>query len=197
MSSLRKVLASQANGARSRGPSTPQGKRRSSQNALYHGLFARCVVLDNESRDTFDTLMRQHLDRLKPVDGIEFGMVEEMVSAHWRMRRAWAIETRILQNEIAVQPASQPTPDPADAEINRMASAFKSLAATPAMALMHRYETRLHVMYQRALHNLMLLRAADPNPEVRNEPSPISEHSAPLSILPPAPQQPESTGENL
>jgi hypothetical protein len=197
MSSLRKVLASQANGARSRGPSTPQGKRRSSQNALYHGLFARCVVLDNESRETFDTLMQQHLDRLKPVDGIEFGMVEEMVSSHWRMRRAWALETRMLQNEIAIQPAPQPTPDPADAEINRMASAFKSLASSPAMALMHRYETRLHVMYQRALHNLILLRAVDPSLEAQNEPSPISEHSAPPSILPPTTQQPEPAVEKL
>ena len=36
---------------------------------------------------------------------------------------------------------------------------------------MHRYETRLHLMYQRALHNLLLLRTA----VIPNEPSPISE----------------------
>ena len=35
---------------------------------------------------------------------------------------------------------------------------------------MHRYETRLHMLYQRALHNLLLLRATVPN-----EPNPISE----------------------
>jgi hypothetical protein len=37
---------------------------------------------------------------------------------------------------------------------------------------MHRYQTRLHLNYQRALHNMLLLRAAT----VPNEPSPISEH---------------------
>src|SRR5580658_11342320 len=108
MSSFRKILSSRANGARSRGPSTPQGKQRSSQNALYHGLLARCVVLENESGETFETLLTQHLDRLRPVDGVEFGLIEEMVASHWRMRRAWAMETRMLDNEIALQPAPKP-----------------------------------------------------------------------------------------
>jgi hypothetical protein len=57
---------------------------------------------------------------------------------------------------------------------------------------MHRYETRLHMVYQRALHNLLLLRAAVPTegvvpirvdpcssvaiPVVPNEPSPNNGH---------------------
>jgi hypothetical protein len=171
---------------------TPQGKQRSSQNALYHGLFARCVVLENESRETFDTLMDQHVDRLRPVDGVEFGLIEEMVAAHWRMRRTWAIETRMLQNEVALQANPQPAPDPCDAEINRMVASFKNLAETRSMALMHRYETRLHVMYQRALHNLLLLRSADRfNPEVQNEPNPIFGHSGEILALSPAPATPD------
>jgi len=57
---------------------------------------------------------------------------------------------------------------------------------------MHRYETRLHMVYQRALHNLLLLRAAVPN-----EPSPISEHSPsrPLPALP-APGDPSAAQPN-
>jgi hypothetical protein len=152
MSSLRRVLASRANGARSRGPVSPLGKQRSSQNALRHGLLARCVVLENESRESFEALLSQHLDRLQPADGVEFGMVEEMVAAFWRMRRTWAMETRILENQIASQSP--------EGQIDRMAGAFTDLAASPALGLMHRYETRLHCMYQRALHNLLLLRSA-------------------------------------
>jgi hypothetical protein len=38
---------------------------------------------------------------------------------------------------------------------------------------MHRYQTRLHLNYQRTLYNMLLLRAAT----VPNEPSPISEHT--------------------
>jgi hypothetical protein len=43
---------------------------------------------------------------------------------------------------------------------------------------MHRYQTRLHLNYQRALYNMLLMRTAT----VPNEPSPISEH--PPSIPP-------------
>ena len=184
MSSLRKVLASRANGARSNGPSTPLGKQRSAQNAHRHGLLARCVVLETESGEAFENLLAQHLDRFQPADGVEFGMIEEMAAAYWRMRRAWAIETRMFENKIAAQPDSQSGaqsgPDPADGALDRMTTAFSDLATSPSLALMHRYETRLHLMYQRALHNLLLLRTVD----IPNEPNPISEHPGALITLP-------------
>ena len=91
MSSIRRILASKANGARSTGPVTAEGKRISSRNALTHGLLSRIVVLEDESDDTFQTLVSQHLDRLQPADGMELGMVGQMVLAHWRMRRPAAI----------------------------------------------------------------------------------------------------------
>lgn len=168
MSSLRLTLAARSNGARSMGPATPQGKRRSSQNAVRHGLLARCIVMENESRASFDALLAQHIERLRPADGVEFGFIEEMTAAYWRMRRAWALETRMLEQRVAAQ-------RPGD-EIDRIAAAFTDLTATPGLGLMHRYETRLHCIYQRALHNLLLLRAAIPN-----EPNPISEHPRELA----------------
>jgi hypothetical protein len=95
------------------------------------------------------------------------------------MRRAWAIETRMLEDAASAQGESDP--------VGSITAAFNSLAASPALALMHRYETRLHLVYQRSLHNLLLLRAL----AVPNEPSPISGHSDGLiqpapDIVPPA-----------
>jgi hypothetical protein len=174
MSSLRQILAARNNGARSNGPATPEGKRRSSQNAIRHGLLANCLMLQDESRAAFDALLAQHLDRLQPADGVEYGFIEEMVAAYWRMRRAWALETRMLENRVAAQPSGD--------EIDRMATAFTDLANQPALGLMHRYETRLHCIYQRALQNFLLLRAAAP--AIPNEPNPISEH--PAELPPPA-----------
>ena len=87
-----------------------------------------------------------------------------MVAAHWRLRRALAIETRLLENEAANQTSADP--------LDRVTHAFDDLAAKPALGLLHRYQTRLHLNYQRALYNMLLLRAAT----VPNEPSPISEH---------------------
>ena len=105
MSSLRRILSSRANGARSRGPLTPESQRRSSQNALRHRLLARCVVLPGESVDSFQQLLAQHIERFAPFDGVEFGMIEEMASAYWRLRRAWAIENNLLAEALAAQPA--------------------------------------------------------------------------------------------
>ena len=168
MRSLRRINSSRANGARSRGPITPEGKQRSSANALRHGLLAKCLVMENESIECFDELVTQHQERFAPADGVEFAMIEEMVAANWRMRRAWALETRIFENHAKAQP-------PGD-EIDRMAAIFTDPATNPGLGLMHRYETRLHCIYQRALHNFLLLRLAIPN-----EPIPISEHPAPLA----------------
>jgi len=165
MSSNRRVLASRANGARSRGPVTPEGKKRSSINAIRHGLLANCIVLECEDPENFRALLQQHIDRLQPADEMEFGMIEEMVSAYWRMRRGWAIETRTIDKAMA----SQTTGDALD---RLVAATSGSTAGDANPLLLHRYETRLHMMYQRALHNLLLLRSAG----IPNEPNPISEH---------------------
>jgi hypothetical protein len=128
-------------------------------------------VLENESPEAFQSLLAQHVERLQPTDGLELGIVEEMVAAHWRTRRSWAIETHMLGAAADSHSAASP--------IDRITAAFKSLAESTALPLMHRYETRLHMVYQRALHNLLLLRAAVPN-----KPSPISEHQALIRVDP-------------
>ena len=173
MSSLKRILASRANGARSKGPKTPDGKRRSSSNALRHGLLANSVLVGAESRPQFDSLVASHLERFDPVDGVEFGMIEEMASSYWRMRRLWAIERRLVDDTLARQ-------DQNTDELDRLTAAFSALAATPELALLHRYETRLHRIYQRALDNLLTLR----EPELPKEPSPISEQCPPVAQLP-------------
>ena len=185
MSSNRRVLASRANGARSRGPVTPEGKKRSSINAIRHGLLANCVVLECEDPEIFRTLLQQHVDRLQPADDLEFGMIEEMVSAYWRMRRGWAIETRTIDKAMA----RQTTGDSLD---RLVAAVSETKPGNMSPLLLNRYETRLHMMYQRALHNLLLLR----NAGIPNEPNPISEHdSEPGTIVDRAPN-PEPRSPN-
>jgi hypothetical protein len=122
------------------------------------------VVLQNESGRCFDGLVTQHTERFAPVDGVEFGMIEEMAAAYWRMSRAWAIENRLMERALQNQP-------PGD-EAARIAAAFAELAASPELNLLHRYETHLHRIYQRALYNLVLLGEC----ELPKEPSSISEH---------------------
>jgi hypothetical protein len=164
MSSLRRVQSSKSNGALSKGPSTPAGKLRSSQNAVTHGLCATCLVLDDESREHFLTLLQQHVDRFRPADAVEHGMIEEMTAACWRQRRAWSIETRMFNTHMARSKDGD--------ALDRMAGAFDIMAAAPSLSLLQRYETRQHLMYQRALRTFIMLRGV----KIPNDPSPISEH---------------------
>src|ERR1700683_1988303 len=144
---------------------------RSSLNALRHAMCANGIVLHHESRENFLIPLQQHVDRFQPANEVEFGMVEEMCAAYWRQRRAWAIETASLDKQIALQPDEN--------NADRTAAGFDPLAASPSLPLLHRYEPRLHLMYQRALRTLIMLRTV----KLPNEPSPISEH-------PPAAPQP-------
>ena len=151
-------MAARINGARSRGPKTPGGKARSAKNATRHGLLAKTVVLPDESEESFEKLLQFHIDRFGPLDDIEFGLVEEMASSYWRMRRAWGIENGLLQSALADQPPGR--------ELMRLSNAFAELASAPPLGLLHRYETRLHVMWHRAFHTLWGLR----NCAIPNEP---------------------------
>ena len=59
--------ASRRNGAKSRGPKSPDGKARSAQNALKHGLRAqKYVVLPDEDAAAFDALEAALMEKLAP-----------------------------------------------------------------------------------------------------------------------------------
>jgi hypothetical protein len=100
----------------------------------------------------------------------------------------------MFNKQMALQPDA--------AMMDQMVVAFDTLAASPSLSLLHRYETRLHLMYQRALRTLIMLRTIDrpnedpPNDEIPNDPSPISEHSPP-AVEPPPPSQQSADSEAL
>ena len=96
MSTLRQIESARINGAKSNGPLTPEGKLRSSQNAIKHGLLAKTIVLRHENRELFDEILQDFIEEFQPESRREWCLVEELVSAKWRLRRLWGIESRLL-----------------------------------------------------------------------------------------------------
>jgi len=97
MASEKQKAASRANGARSRGPVTPEGKLRSARRPLprinsERGMLASTVVLDGESRPRFHALMTSLQEELKPETPIENLLIHKMAAAHWRLMRVWGME---------------------------------------------------------------------------------------------------------
>jgi hypothetical protein len=115
MSSDKPIRASRANGALFRGPKTARGKNFSSRNALRHGLLSKLIVLHDEPDEAFSALF----------SAVEIGMIEEMVATFWRMRRAWAVENRLLDT---VSP-----PDPSASPLDRVAAAFTGSDNAPKL----------------------------------------------------------------
>src|ERR1700704_1468672 len=161
-----KSETARANGAKSRGPATAEGKEKSSRNAIKHGLTAGNgnILLDCEDPGQFDEVLNKLLGIHEPATPAENDLVEEMVAARWRTRRMWTIETGLLNAEILTQAAKTDTPDP---NIH-LTMAFRSLTDdSRSLVLANRYEARLQRLYDRAyktLRELQQARKSEPTP---------------------------------
>ena len=177
------------NGAKSRGPVTPEGKARSSLNAIRHGLTAGTVLLDAEAAERFSLMYEGYRDLWKPINIMEEDLVEEMAVCKWQERRIWSLESSSIDIEIVrQQPAVDKEWKSADMPC-RTALAFGKLADdSHSLNLMLRYRNAINRQYHRALNQLLSLRAkkvfndapADPieqpapppQPVIQNEPTP-------------------------
>jgi len=155
--------ASRVNGAKSHGPATVEGRKRSSMNALKHGLSSTTqVVLNNEPREEFDLLRQGYLDRLQPADPMELDLVEQMVAASWRLRRVWPAETEAIQDcmDEATPYLKQKLGEVP--ETHRTYFGMLKLMNKGFGVTLGRYESRHSRLYRRAFQDLIKLRQLRP-----------------------------------
>jgi hypothetical protein len=80
--------ASRKNGAKSRGPKTLEGKARSAQNALKHGMRAQQhLVLPEEDAAEFAALEAALVEELAPVGALQAVLARRVAVAAWRLAR--------------------------------------------------------------------------------------------------------------
>ena len=97
MSSFRQMDANRRNARLSTGPVTEEGKRRSRQNALRHGLTAETVIdalEDAEDYAAFEMAVTADYDAQSAV---ERELALRLASLLWRLRRATAIESGLFK----------------------------------------------------------------------------------------------------
>jgi hypothetical protein len=136
----KKIEIARANGAKSRGPVTPEGKSRSSQNARKDGRYAKTrtrygnhtIVLANEDLDAYNEHLARHINRFQPADPVELRIVEDIAAIDWRLVRGAAVQTRLADREMEIQTrALGPVPGSVQ-EVTRLAAAEIALNGKPA-----------------------------------------------------------------
>jgi len=96
MSSLRQIEANRRNALLSTGPATDDGKRKSRQNAVRHGLTAETVIDALEDADDYAAFQMAVTADYDPQSAVERELVLRLASLLWRLRRATAIETGLF-----------------------------------------------------------------------------------------------------
>ncbi|MBV9034075.1 MAG: hypothetical protein JO182_06240 [Acidobacteriaceae bacterium] len=92
LTSERRLAANRANAQLSTGPTTPEGKAKSSLNAVKTGLTGRTVLLPSEDAEAYETHLLQYLDRFAPVGERETELVQSLADTQWRLNRIPGLE---------------------------------------------------------------------------------------------------------
>jgi hypothetical protein len=100
MTTLRQIMANQANAARSTGPRTPAGKEQSRRNALKHGLAGAGIVLPDDEAEAVAQRKTEWHSALRPWNQVDEWLADQVVVASVQIDRCRAHET-LLRAELA------------------------------------------------------------------------------------------------
>src|ERR1700724_2531081 len=187
--------ASRINGSKSNGPKTEDGRRPAALNAVKHGLTAETVVLPNESQEEYQAELHDYLQHFAPANKPETDLVLQLASAQWRLARYTAVETSLFDIQMEKSRKYIDKEWKNIDESRRVALAFQTLSgAHSPLALLNRYQARLHHEYQRILKSLLHNRASRRAAEAKLQNEPEQENQVVLAPLPSPDQLPELPG---
>jgi hypothetical protein len=159
--SAARTSANRRNAELSTGPRTPEGKERSRQNALKHGLTGEGVVLPNEDLAEVERRLAAFQDELKPSGEVGRALVLRAAVLSVRLDRSVSQETAALSERVRQAEADFVAPEGLDAgtvaqlraEAGRRAMFDPSKEAT----LARKYEAAAERGFFRALKELRQL----------------------------------------
>jgi hypothetical protein len=160
-----RAAASRRNGAKSRGPRTPDGKVRAAQNALKHGMRAqKYVLLPQEDAAAFAALETAILAELAPEDVLQTLLARRVAVAAWRLERADRREAEVLEFR-------------SYEDANAGLALIRDGNATRSFDTLMRYRGAAMAEFWRALKTLKALQAEQAEPHVV-APAPVRAQSS-------------------
>jgi len=94
------INANRLNAQKSTGPVTPEGKARSSLNALKSGIDAWSHIIPGEDPAELEALTEQFLLHYRPADPVQLSLVDTLISTEWIQRRLRRIEAQLWNYQV-------------------------------------------------------------------------------------------------
>jgi hypothetical protein len=98
MRSEAQIRASRINGSKSKGPTTAEGRAKSSRNALKYGLTSKQLVIFDETEEDLTAFVAAQFDHWKPVGPWEEELTNQLALALWSLRRIRRAEAGIYND---------------------------------------------------------------------------------------------------
>jgi hypothetical protein len=136
MSTTAQIAANQKNGQLSTGPTSPDGKAKSSLNAVKTGLTGRTVLLPGDDAAAYEAHVANFFARHEPIADEERNLVQSLADTEWRLFRIPALEYGIYA-------------------VGRLEFAAEFPQEDPAVRI-HLIEAKIFLAYQRQLNNLSI-----------------------------------------
>jgi hypothetical protein len=114
--SAAQLAANRANAQLSHGPTSSEGRKKVSQNALKTGLTGEQVLLPTDDAARYESLVAEYQAHFQPVGPEETHLVQSIVDTRWRLARIPSLESALLdlgrRNLVDVEPALADNPKP-------------------------------------------------------------------------------------
>jgi hypothetical protein len=150
--------ANRRNAQLSSGPKTEAGRKRSSLNALRHGLTGQVTAMTDEDRAAHNKLSQALIQSLAPEGAMELQLAQRIATDSWRLNRASAIEDNLFALG-QLQNGGQACPDVPQIDA-ALTTARVFTLESKQLQLLTLYEQRLNRAVQKNLAILQSLQAA-------------------------------------
>src|SRR5258708_25729568 len=113
MATEAQFTANRENAQHSTGPRTPEGRTRSSQNALRFGLFSTKNCVQSEETEEYEALSNALWNNMRARGPVQEMFATEVVRAAWRLRRCAEVEATLAEKSTSGPVVSDPMLDEA------------------------------------------------------------------------------------
>jgi hypothetical protein len=179
--SERRLAANRANALLSTGPTTSEGKAKSSLNAVKTGLTGRTVLLPSEDAALYEAHVERFQQELQPVGERERTLVQNLADTQWRLDRIPGLEFGMFA--LGRKRYADLFEDEEDEQVRAvLLDAHILMTEAKHFKNLHLQESRLHRQYQQDRKELRELQAqrqqAQEEAEERTQPQKDVAHSA-------------------